>query len=189
MNRQDGGATLIIGDKQYKVCVSEIEFTNEHDNYNSFGGPSGMIEQWSEISLSGRITEAKTVGMDLAEKGSDHTVVMTVTPEGNEWVKRQLLNEWKHDQETDIATLKDAGEDMGYPETDYEGDNLARKFTELELDSDEKLLRKHGITELDGTLTTKGKTFLLNVLFEQYQEEVVDALGAIDAVEKEERES
>lgn len=70
----------------------------------------------------------------------------------------------------------------------YGSDSLARKYRNLELDEDERLLRKHDIVELDGTLTRKGKDFIINVLFDHFTEEVVDALREIDEADALERE-
>jgi hypothetical protein len=68
------------------------------------------------------------------------------------------------------------------------GNELARKMVNLELTDEQRLLRRHNIVNLDGTLTPKGKDFLLNVLFEQAEDEVIDALTAIEIAEAEERE-
>lgn len=67
------------------------------------------------------------------------------------------------------------------------GNDLARKMVNLELTDEQRLLRRHEIVNLDGTLTQKGKDFLLNVLFEQAEDEVVEALTAIEIAEAEER--
>lgn len=68
--------------------------------------------------------------------------------------------------------------------TKLDGNSLARKFAELDLSEEERTLRKHGIVNLDGTLTVKGKNFLINVLFADNYDRIVEALETVEESEE-----
>lgn len=70
--------------------------------------------------------------------------------------------------------------------SDDRGENLSAEYARLNLSDDQRLLRKHNIVKLDGTLTEKGKTFLLNLLLEENEEKIVTALQAVEEVREEE---
>lgn len=63
---------------------------------------------------------------------------------------------------------------------------LAQKYVNLGLDDNQKLLRRHGVVNLDGTITSKGTELLLNMLFEEYEDKIVAALVDIEVADEEE---
>ena len=68
---------------------------------------------------------------------------------------------------------------------DQKQDSLSKRLKDAGLSDNEKLLRKHGVVNQDGTLTEEGKDLLLNILFEEKEDEVIDGLRAIEDVEEE----
>lgn len=94
-----------------------------------------------------------------------------------------------------VRKLIDKGENMCERACGYDGEcessseSLSTKYKNLDLDDNTRKLRKYGLIRLDGTLTDKGKDFLLNYLLEQNSDELVEALEAIEEAEKEEKKS
>lgn len=92
---------------------------------------------------------------------------------------------------TKMITKKELEKVMGYSDGDVaakncsDANNLSKKYASLELDYDDRLLREQGIVSLDGTLTEKGKDFVLNVLFSDYKKAVVEALDEIATADEE----
>lgn len=68
---------------------------------------------------------------------------------------------------------------------DHPEKTLAQKLRDAELGDNDRLLQKHNVVNLDGTLTEQGKDLLLNILFESNEDDVVDALRAIEDAENE----
>lgn len=91
----------------------------------------------------------------------------------------------KQNEEKDMSKSLDEYEKEQELDSRYDGDKLARRYNELSLGEDDRLLRAHGIVNLDGTLTQKGKAFVLNLVFNTHRDEVVEALVDIENSEEE----
>lgn len=91
----------------------------------------------------------------------------------------------EQNEEEDMSKKSDEYEKELEVESRYDGDALARRYNELSLGEDDRLLRAHEIVNLDGTLTQKGKTFVLNIVFNEHRSEIVDALVDIENSEEE----
>lgn len=61
--------------------------------------------------------------------------------------------------------------------------NTLNKIENLELDADTQLLRKYGVEDSAGTLTSTGKDVLLRVLYLANKAAVVAKLKAVEAAE------
>jgi hypothetical protein len=91
--------------------------------------------------------------------------------------RREYLCDWKdEDMSCDSDVIRG-----GCEESPQE---LSRKVVELDLESDERLLRKYNVVNLDGTLTETGRILLLNVIFEENREEVIEKLEELEKQKK-----
>jgi hypothetical protein len=70
----------------------------------------------------------------------------------------------------------------------YGAHGLAKKVVDLELDDRQKLIKKYELKQDDGTLTARGRELLLTLLFDLYEDEVVDALTALEEQRKADRD-
>ncbi len=70
----------------------------------------------------------------------------------------------------------------------YGAHSLAKKVVNLDLDERQKLIKKYELKQDDGTLTQRGRELLLTLLFDIYEDEVVEALESLEEERKAERE-
>lgn len=96
-----------------------------------------------------------------------------------------LVRKMVEDEEEDMCEKRCAID--GDCPTLREDDSLSTKYKNLDLDDNVRKLRKHGLVRLDGTLTEKGKDFLLNVLLDEYEDNVVEALEAVEESEEDKK--
>lgn len=98
-------------------------------------------------------------------------------PETAEKVIEELLRSTGMDRCEEKASCDDR---------DYGAHQLAKRVIDLDLTDEERLLRKYHIVAEDGTVTARGKELLLNVLFGEYREDIVEKLEALDKESKKE---
>lgn len=58
--------------------------------------------------------------------------------------------------------------------------NLVQKVKNLKLSAADKLLRKHNVVDSEGSITSTGKDLLWDKLLENYKDELVADLKAIE---------
>lgn len=79
---------------------------------------------------------------------------------------------------------RDDGCETACEDRSYGANRLAKRVVDIDLSDEEKLIRKYNLTHDDGTLTERGKELLLTILFDLYNEEVVEALQKLEDEDK-----
>lgn len=62
--------------------------------------------------------------------------------------------------------------------------SIVTKLKNINLDEGDRLLRKHGIVDDSGDLTTNGKAVLMNMLLDSMKEKLVENLKALEVSDK-----
>lgn len=180
MYNKNQKTTVRIGGREIDIEVTN--FTLEHSIEGAY--PSARFE--------GYVTEMRDMS-DIAGRHRQSAMVELTVEKGAETIIKDLLAErgLSFDESTSIYKI---GDNMKYAEeektcddsADYSAHSLAKRVVDLDLSDEEKLLRKYNITRDDGTLTAAGKELLLTLVFDEYTNEVIEALEKLEAAKKKE---
>lgn len=180
-----GDCTVTFEDGRTLHCkVSNLTINTDYDRADLDGDYSVSTVYNQSVEIQGQL-----VDIEYEKPKEKENMMLVKGPFKLMWGDKELESSVVLPQYKGEAGMGHYADEKACAEEYYDnGNGLARKMRELELDSDERLLRKYGLVELDGTLTTKGKNFLMNVVFDGYKDDVVNALKEIEDAEKEEKE-
>lgn len=94
-------------------------------------------------------------------------------------IVRKMINEEK---DKDMERCEDACSDTCKGKDSEK--SLSEQFNDLELDNSRQTLVKAGLMESNGTLTSKGRDFLLNFLARENEDELAEAVEEIEAARR-----
>ncbi len=188
---------------QQKVTLNgqELEVRNLEVSYSIDGLPSVSVEGFLNPArdYSGEMTfTAESSAADVMKQMlGDHLVkggksAYQYGVDTSTHTSDSLAYAWTSTAGTQRnISIKELNKMRGYDnekacedESDYGARQLAKKVVNLELDDRQKLIKKFNLKRDDGTLTERGRELLLTLLFDIYEDEVVDALTSLDAVEQ-----
>lgn len=142
----------------------ELEIRNLEVTYSVGDLPSVSIEGY--LPDFGREEE---ITMTMNQDGADSLALLVETIKAKEKAEMAYRDE-------ECAKACDDGS--------YGAHNLAKKVVDLELDPRQKLIKKYELKRDDGTLTERGRELLLTLLFDIYEDEVVEALESLEEERK-----
>lgn len=184
-----GGDTFVSNSGYRNIELTGIIQDMEYEKPKTEPRIGDMKVMWGDKEL-----EEKTVTLNMLEcdknnlaailpqyyQGEDAAISLTPTQ-----CAKTITVEFDEEKVTqfkeNIMALRDECETMKSCDEDYSGKALARNLRNLELTDEQRLLRKYNLVELDGTITNKGKEFLLNILFDLHESRIVEALGDIES--------
>ena len=181
---------VMWGDKELSVRNVEVSYSIEDlpsVSVEALMPPQRDIEVTMKVEdtaadvIKKMLAEAQMngayIGVDRAEEGNDRTDAMAYAYETMKTKEKNMR-----------GYAEDSCEKACDDGVNYGSHNLAKKYVDLSLDDRQKLIRKYNLKQEDGTLTERGRELLLTILFDTYEDEVVEALEELEEQRKADRE-
>jgi hypothetical protein len=193
----DGDTPLYksINDSSLECCGHASSIDLVKDDYLKIGSRVKIIAQkYGHDFDIGQIVVIDKLAKDIFDDYGAHDIGKNT---GQSWYLRR--DEFETVDEEKITISIDARKDSGITEKLNEvynvggkgmsDETIVGKIEDLELDSDERLFRKFGITDNCGKLTRQGEIILLRLLFKENKAKVVEKLKQLEKEEKADKKS